>query len=263
MLENFPATSGYNTRVGKGKVEMTAKESDESKPIIQIVWRSFLSSLGAIVFGMEDGTVSIFGLVLGVAASANNSQIVLLAGATGAISAAVSMMAGTYLDVSTERDQALAAIAAAQREIEANPEAKVQKFQDQLKEAGFSDTDAQTVMTIIQRTPGALLRETTAFELQLGKAAEQNPWVQSLWMLIADLFAAFVPVLPFAFLPLVTARTVSLVLTTLLLLLLGVGRGIIGHKNVLVTSLQTLAIAAAAAVAGLLVGYLITGQITG
>ena len=65
-----------------------------------------MSSIGAIVFGMEDGTVSIFGLVLGVAASATNSQTVLLAGATGAISAAVSMMAGTYLDVSTERDQA-------------------------------------------------------------------------------------------------------------------------------------------------------------
>jgi len=29
---------------------------------------SFLSSVGSIVFGMEDGTVSIFGLVFGVAA---------------------------------------------------------------------------------------------------------------------------------------------------------------------------------------------------
>jgi VIT1/CCC1 family predicted Fe2+/Mn2+ transporter len=55
-----------------------------------------MSALGSVVFGMEDGTVSIFGLVSGVAASATNSQTVLLAGATGAVSAAVSMMAGTY-----------------------------------------------------------------------------------------------------------------------------------------------------------------------
>ena len=55
-----------------------------------------MSALGSVVFGMEDGTVSIFGLVFGVAASATNSQTVLLAGATGAVSAAVSMMAGTY-----------------------------------------------------------------------------------------------------------------------------------------------------------------------
>jgi vacuolar iron transporter family protein len=80
-------------------------------------------------------------------------------------------------------------------------------------------------------------------------------------MFVADLFAAFVPVLPFAFLPLESARTTSLVVTTLLLLL-GIGRGVIGHKNVVATALQTLAIAAAAA-AGLLVSLLVTGQISG
>jgi vacuolar iron transporter family protein len=212
---------------------------------------------------MEDGTVSIFGLVLGVAASATNSQTVLLAGATGAISAAVSMMAGTYLDVSTERDQAQAAVATKQREIQLNPQAETQKVQDQFKLAGFSDADTQTVMSIIQRTPGALLKTATAFELPSAASANQNPWVQALWMFVADLFAAFVPVLPFAFLPLESARTTSLIVTTLLLLLLGIGRGVIGHKNVVATALQTLAIAAAAAAAGLLVSLLVTGQISG
>lgn len=69
------------------------------------VRRSFIDSSGSIVFGMEDGTVSIFGLVFGVAAAAPDSRAVLLAGATGAISAAVSMMAGTFLDVETANDQ--------------------------------------------------------------------------------------------------------------------------------------------------------------
>jgi hypothetical protein len=45
------------------------------------VRRSFDQSVGSIVFGMEDGTVSIFGLVFGVAASAPDSKAVLLAGA--------------------------------------------------------------------------------------------------------------------------------------------------------------------------------------
>ncbi len=80
---------------------------------------------------------------------------------------------------------------------------------------------------------------------------------------MADLFAAFVPVLPFAFLPLESARTTSLTVATVLLLLLGIGRGVIGHKNVVATALQTLVIAAAAAAAGLLVSLLVTGQISG
>jgi hypothetical protein len=60
---------------------------------VQAIKTSFSESVGDIVFGMEDGRVSIFGLVFGVAASASNSQTVLLAGATGAAAAAVSMMA--------------------------------------------------------------------------------------------------------------------------------------------------------------------------
>ena len=235
----------------------------QSQTLMQRVQRSFQSALGAIVFGMEDGTVSIFGLVFGVAASAPNSQLVLLAGATGAISAAVSMMAGTYLDVSTERDRAQAAIAAERLEIEQNPAEEAQEVRDRLLQAGFSAADAETMLTLIQRTPGALLRFETLTELQISESANRNPLVQSIWMFLADLLAAFVPVLPFAFLPLATARGLSLVVTALLLLVLGVGRGIIGHKNIFVTALQTLAIAAAAGAAGLLVGSFLGGQLGG
>jgi VIT1/CCC1 family predicted Fe2+/Mn2+ transporter len=230
----------------------------QSTSLWQSIRQSFMSALGSIVFGMEDGTVSIFGLVFGVAASATDSQTVLLAGATGAMSAAVSMMAGTYLDVSTERARAQAAIAREQDKITRQPEQEAREVRDRLLQAGFTQADAETVTTILQRTPGAMLKHETAFDLHIGEAAGQNPWVQSIWMFAADLFAAFVPVLPFAFLPLGSARTVSLVVTAVLLLVLGVGRGIIGEKNVIVTALQTLAIAAAAGAAGLLVGSMIT-----
>jgi VIT1/CCC1 family predicted Fe2+/Mn2+ transporter len=240
----------------------STKASHPKKSLLQAVWQSFTSALGSIVFGMEDGTVSIFGLVFGVAASATNSQTVLLAGATGAISAAVSMMAGTYLDVSTERDRAQAEIAKEQEKIRQKPEDEAQAVRDRLLRAGFTQPDADMVTTINRRTPGAMLKNETAYDLHIGASADQNPWVQSIWMFVADLFAAFVPVLPFAFLPLGRARTFSLVVTTLLLLVLGVWRGIIGNKNVVVSALQTLAIAAAAGAAGLLVGSLITGQLS-
>jgi VIT1/CCC1 family predicted Fe2+/Mn2+ transporter len=67
---------------------------------------SLQASAGEVVFGMEDGTVSIFGLVFGVAATTSDQKAVLIAGASGAVAAAVSMMAGTYLDVETNQDQA-------------------------------------------------------------------------------------------------------------------------------------------------------------
>src|SRR5246127_1862299 len=66
---------------------------------------SVVNSAGTIVFGMEDGTVSIFGLIFGVAATTTNSSAILVAGATGAAAAAVSMMAGAFLDAETSRDE--------------------------------------------------------------------------------------------------------------------------------------------------------------
>ncbi len=69
---------------------------------------SLIKSAGTVVFGMEDGTVSIFGLIFGVAATTSSTATVVIAGATGAVAAAVSMMAGVYLDAETTRD-ALAA----------------------------------------------------------------------------------------------------------------------------------------------------------
>jgi VIT1/CCC1 family predicted Fe2+/Mn2+ transporter len=65
-------------------------------------------------------------------------------------------------------------------------------------------------------------------------------------------------IIPFAFLPLETARLVSLIITATLLLLLGVGRGLIGHRNVVLTARETLGIAAAAVLAGFLIGKLVT-----
>jgi vacuolar iron transporter family protein len=226
--------------------------------LLQRIWASLRDSIGEIVFGMEDGTVSIFGLVFGVAATAPDATTVLLAGATGAAAAAVSMMAGTFLDVESARDQARAQLAEASQRINRDPAAEAEREHSRLTGMGFSQADATSIVTAIQRTPQGALKFASAFELQIGDAESKNPVVQSVWMFIADLFAASVPVLPFAFLSLAQARVVSIGVTAVLLLLLGLGRGLVGKRNVLLTMLETLLIAAAAAGAGLLIGQIIS-----
>ena len=222
------------------------------------VRRSFTDSSGSIVFGMEDGTVSIFGLVFGVAAAAPNSSAVLLAGATGAIAAAVSMMAGTFLDVETANDQAASRIAEERARYAADPEKADRDVRRRLVSAGFSDTEAATVTGIMSKHPETRLEIAAAVDLGAGEATRQNPYVQSAWMFITDLFAAAVPVVPFAIFGLGTARIVSLIVTFTLLVVLGIGRASIGRRQVLPTIAQTVGIATAAALAGLLVGKLIS-----
>jgi VIT1/CCC1 family predicted Fe2+/Mn2+ transporter len=237
---------------------MDSEISTSGKSLLQAIGKSFYNSIGDIVFGMEDGTVSIFGLVFGVASSTTSSSVVLLAGATGAISAAVSMMAGTFLDVESTNDQAKAQLAQEQKEIENNLEGEKQEVRDRLRIAGFNDQETATIVEALARHPRTLLQVEAASELHLGSTEQKNPFVQSAWMFVSDLFAAAVPVIPFAFLPLASARIVSLIITAALLLLLGVGRGLVGHRNIVLTALETLGIAAAAALAGFLIGRLVT-----
>jgi len=241
----------------------TGSASRLDPTLLQRVWASFHDSVGEIVFGMEDGTVSIFGLVFGLAATAPDATTVLLAGATGAAAAAVSMMAGTFLDVESARDQARAQLAEASQRIGRDPAGEAQREHDRLTAMGFSELDATSIVTAIQRTPQGALKFASAFELHIGDAAAKNPVVQSLWMFVADLFAAAVPVLPFAFLGLAQARVLSIAMTTVLLLVLGVGRGLVGKRNVVLTMLETLLIAAAAAGAGLLIGQIVTHWVSG
>lgn len=235
----------------------TATSRATSRSPWQHIKGSFLASIGDIVFGMEDGTVSIFGLVFGLAASANSDKSVLLAGATGAVAAAVSMMAGAYLDVSSRRSIAEAKIAHEKAEYQRNPGQEDKEAAGWLRAAGFNQQEIHDVIQALKQHPAAMLKFQIARELHIGNTASENPYAHALWMFIADLVAAFTPVIPFLLVPLATARIISVTVTAILLLIVGVGRGIVSHRNVILTALETLAIAAAAAIAGVLISMLI------
>jgi VIT1/CCC1 family predicted Fe2+/Mn2+ transporter len=224
--------------------------------LLQSVAASFVESVGDIVFGMEDGTVSIFGLVFGVAASASSSQTVLLAGATGAAAAAVSMMAGTYLDVETSRGQARAQLAKKRAAIAHDPDTQATALDARLQRAGFAQEERGVIVGALRRMPDTWVQLESAVEL--GPVEQRNPLVQSLWMFVSDLFAAAIPVVPFALLPLGPARTASVGTTLLLLVVLGAGRAKVAGGNYLQTILETVGIAAAAAGAGFLIATLVT-----
>ena len=112
--------------------------------------------------------------------------------------------------------------------------------------------------TAFERNPDALLDYIAAFELEVPRVEGAPPSTHAAWMFVADLFAAIIPVVPFALYPIETARVVSLVVTGALMAALGIARGRIGHEPVWKTALQTMTIAGAAALAGVLIGRLVT-----
>lgn len=214
---------------------------------------SFEASIGDIVFGMEDGTVSIFGLVAGVSLTASSGRSVLVAGAAGAVAAAVSMMAGVFLDLQSERDRDRVESRRRLAAVTADPTGEIADLMGRLSRTGLQPATLEAIHDDLRQRPAGLpeLERNAAVS---SSSQHQQPVAQALWMFISDLFAGLTPVLAFAVLPLEQARPVSLLMTLVLLVLLGYGRARIGERAVMPTVLTTVSIAGCAAVAGVAVG---------
>ena len=255
-----PPACGAPAPQARSAAAILDRMSETPSPTLRARLRASLhASIGDIAFGMEDGAVSIAGLVFGVAASTNDARVVLLAGASGAAAGAVAMMAGTYLDVQSTRDRAIALRADAARSIGLDPVGHRRRIEERLRAEGFSEAEAETVGAALARNPEAMLEFVASIELGIGAAPRESPAVHAAWMFGADIVAAATPVLPFVFLPLDLARIASIVMTTLLLVALGIGRARVARAGITATVLQTLAIAAAAAAAGVVIGRLVVG----
>jgi VIT1/CCC1 family predicted Fe2+/Mn2+ transporter len=223
--------------------------------MMQRLKRSLTASAGTIVFGMEDGTVSIFGLVFGVAATTTSSLAVLVAGASGAAAAAVSMMAGAYLDAETGRDEMKVSEARVQAEVKRDDATLCALLSERLASAGLMPRFSTALTGAVQRDPDAI--RGLLFALQAPPEPPPNPFEQALWMLLADFLSAAVPILPFFLLPIAEARIVSAAITITLLAALGVGRAQIGKRPIARTIVETVAMGVTAALAGVAIGLLI------
>jgi VIT1/CCC1 family predicted Fe2+/Mn2+ transporter len=213
---------------------------------------SVTDSAGTIVFGMEDGTVSIFGLIFGVAATTTDTKTVLIAGASGAAAAAVSMMAGAYLDAETTQDRTDATrLAAGKSDV---------SLSSRLADAGLTPQQSGALSAAVQNDRDAA--DGLLLALSGGAKERLNPVEQALWMLFADFFAAAVPILPFVFLPIDRARIVSGIVTVALLVALGVGRAQLGKRNVIRTVAETVSLGIGAAIAGVGIGVLVNHSLS-
>lgn len=101
--------------------------------------------LRAAVLGANDGIVSTASLVIGVDASSASRTAVLTAGVAGLVAGAMSMAAGEYVSVSTQRDTENADLEREAQELEAYPEAELAELAHIYEGRGLSPALAQAV----------------------------------------------------------------------------------------------------------------------
>jgi VIT1/CCC1 family predicted Fe2+/Mn2+ transporter len=101
--------------------------------------------LRAAVLGADDGIVSTASLMIGVAASNADRPAILLAGVAGIIAGAMSMAAGEYVSVSSQRDAEQADIEREKRELSTSHAAELDELTNIYVERGLEPALARTV----------------------------------------------------------------------------------------------------------------------
>ncbi|MET7455565.1 VIT family protein [Streptomyces sp. NPDC005574] len=154
---------------------------------------SRLNWLRAAVLGANDGIVSTAGLVVGVAGATDDSSALLTAGLAGLLAGSLSMAAGEYVSVSTQRDSERAALALEKRELREQPEAELEELTELLQERGLSRDVA--LEAAVQLTERDALRAHARVELGIDPVELTNPWHAAWASFLAFTAGALLPLL--------------------------------------------------------------------
>ncbi|RZS30202.1 VIT1/CCC1 family predicted Fe2+/Mn2+ transporter [Corticibacter populi] len=158
-----------------------------------------LNWLRAGVLGANDGIVSTAGLVLGVAGASTSQSALLVAGVAGLVSGALSMAAGEYVSVSTQRDTEKAAIAQEKDELAALPQAELAELATLLEQKGLSHGVAQQAACELTRHNA--LAAHAEMELGIKPGHYTNPWQAAAASALSFSIGALVPLLAVALAP--------------------------------------------------------------
>jgi VIT1/CCC1 family predicted Fe2+/Mn2+ transporter len=181
------------------------------------------NELRAAVLGANDGLVSNFCLMMGVAGAGVPGNSILLTGLAGLIAGACSMALGEWLSVTNARELARTQIAKEREELEQTPEAEQKELALIFQAKGLERSDAQRVAGKIMRDKEVALDTLVREELGIDPDEQGgNPWSAAGFSFALFAVGAVFPVIPFFFAAGLHAIAWSIALSALALAAIGV-----------------------------------------
>jgi len=204
-----------------------------------------LASIREVVFGAQDGLVSTFAVVAGLAAAGVGPLVVLLGGAVSAMAGVLSMSIGTFLSSRAQRQLYERELDRERREIRDHPGEEIAELIASLAARGMARADAAEVARRVGRHPDILLSALSIFELTLAPQRLGAPVRDALVMAVAFGSASVVPLVPFVLMQGLSALGVSAVLTLVALFSVGVLKARVGGVSALRSGFEVAVLAAA------------------
>lgn len=241
------------------KVFASMKSADPGRILKAESWhrRDTGGSLRAAVFGVNDGLVSNFSLIMGVAGASQDVKSILIAGVAGMLAGAFSMGAGEYVSVRSQRELFEHEIGKEEEELEAMPEEEMQELELIYRAKGIPKESAAELARSMLSNPESALDTLAREELGLDPGDLGSPWRVAVSSFLAFSGGAVIPLLPFFFLTGGRGVAVSASLAGLALFGVGGALSFFTGRNFFYSGLRMLCIGGVVAVVTNVLGRLL------
>jgi len=220
-------------------------------------WHRGGESIGDIIFGVNDGLLSTFSLVMGVSGAVTNNSYILLSGLAGAIAGAISMAAGAYISTKSTLEVYHKHLKTEKMEMEMFPEEEKRELVAHYLTKGIPETQANILAEHLFKDKKTALESMTKEELGFAVNILPNPYKAALSEGIAFVCGAALPILPYLLIPGYWATKVCIILSLSGFFIAGAGRIIVTGRNPLISGLEMFFLGAGAALITYFIGSLI------
>lgn len=152
-----------------------------------------LNWLRAGVLGANDGVVSTAGIVVGVAGATTDRTQIAIAGVAGLVAGALSMAAGEYVSVSTQRDSERAMLHKEKQELHEMPEEELEELTQIYQAKGLRRELAEQVAH--ELTEHNALEAHAEAELGIDPDELTNPWEAAGASFLSFTIGALIPLI--------------------------------------------------------------------
>jgi len=190
------------------------------------------NAIRAAVLGGNDGLVSVFSLVMGVAGATNGNKAVLLAGTAGLLAGALSMALGEWISVKSSQELYENQMAIEMEELETNPEGEQRELALIYMAKGIPEYQAKEMAKKIMKNKKhaheVLVKEELGINPEeLKGSATEAAFYSFLLFTIGGL----IPLLPFIFTSGFHAIIISVLTSAIGLFLIGAAITLFTGKN--------------------------------
>lgn len=214
------------------------------------------SYLRDMVFGANDGIVTTFAVVAGVAGAALEPKVVLILGFANLIADGFAMATGNYLGTRSELQFQRRERAMEEWEVEHVPDKEREEIREIYQKKGFTGSSLESAVRAVTSNKKVWVDEMMTHELGIvpHDINAESPWKNGAATFAAFSIAGLLPLLPY----LAGARnsfSLAIVMTAVALFAVGSLRSLLTKKFWVVAGLEMLGVGAAAAGFAYAVGY--------